>query len=908
MNVILLHRGSLNNAKTLFDFLVALRVFVAIEQPRLPPCEPPSESTLYMSPFTFKGWPAFWREIIDETPLRLPWNATCVRGLRYSCVDSIITVSAFVRAMAHLCLQPNRMWGCAFAKSLENGTFLFVRLSESRDSVDVVVLGCDVSLLHGDFVDRALLRVSQLLHTDQSTMMQLCPKCCASDMFVRCGIAHAFYIRQAVAPDTGRALRCSRMHDVSAVAVRDGLRVGKVGDNFESVIYPSNSDLRNDLPWESVTATGLARLPGGGGEVLPGSFFLLTHQLQEGCILSPECVTVVDAAVASGAMTCRVTVRGGDFELQLKFCVGHFIGRRDGAVIGGRTIRSIIACTAVEIESVEVSSGIVTVSENELFNPATGDEVMLLVSNDYNGKPTDGVACRVADVVAPRRFRLVRCHATDGPLPRLVGVTLMPLVRSFTVSDHVVVLYEPIPSSRGQEAWQPPLDIFPGSNGQHTQMIRLSPGNYSSSSATETCWREVKDHWSIMMGCEIKNFDITGMTIFRNPVRERLFLEEANELKRLAKLRGPLLQLQQRTMRHFRDFTQKFGLLPAAENVDVNVSVAWLNKGKRFYFNFAQNGVLKLPRFLKCDAEMSHDGLKFTRYPIYSDYYSSGFSLSDRMVEQSDMLLCCTLLGRPQADVNMSTPSGIRSSGCPDSCYTNLKRDLLTQTFVQCPLRKQPDYDEISMFKPQRILPAAYLTFQRRRKTLLWLDSKPDAPDNIAILHAIPGYRFSKPEAAAAPGTFSLTTNVQGVPADLQVDVFLFSTVAAAVAFLTQPQYVKFTEYPQSLFRIVSSRQLYVGAQGLCAALEGQSAWEFAFPATMVFHGRCEDGLRELSSRPNLRVSQRIDDCVAFATFDVDISAVIGTGVSASSVGEPAVQGGTPDFSSSAATFTTFGT
>ena len=813
----------------------------------------------------------------------------------------MITVAVFVRAMTLLHLDPTRMWGCAFAKQLENGTYLFVRLSESRELVDIVILGCEVSLLHGELVDRALLRVAQLLRTDKSTMMHLCPKCCSSDMFVRAGFAHAFYINQAEDTASGHALRCSRMHEVSAAEVRDGLRVGKIGGNSEPALYPSNSAFRDELPWETVTATGLARSPDGSGEVLPGSFFVLTHQLQEGCILSPECVTAIDEAVASGATNCRVTARGGNLELQLKFCVGDFIGRRHGSVIGGRTIRSIIACTAgVEIENVEASSGIVTVSENELCILATDDEVMLLVSNDYNGKPLDGVACRIAEVVSPQRIRLVRCHATDGPLPRLMGVTLMPLLRSFTVSDHVVVIYEPIPW--GDEVWQPPLDIFPGSNGRHTQIIRLSLSNCSSSVATETCWREVKDHWSIMLGSEIKNYDITGMTIFRNPQRERLFLDEAMELKRLAKLRGPLLQLQQHTMRHFRDFAQKFGLLTAAENLDMNLSVAWLNKGKRFYYSVAQNGVLKLPRFFMCDAAMSHDGLKFTRYPRYSEYYSSGFSLSDRMVEQSDMLMCFTLLGRPQADVHMSNHSGIRSSGCPDSCYTNLKKDSFQrETFVQCPSHKQPDYDEISLFKPQRILPAAYLTFQRRRKTLLWLDSKPDAPDNVHILHEIPGYRYSKPEPATAPGTFNLNTTVEGVPADMQVDVLLFSTVSAAVAFLTLPQHVKFSDYPQSLFRIVSSRQLFVGAQGLCAALDGQSAWEFAFPATMVFHGRCEDGLLELSGRPNLKFSQSSDDCVAFATFAVDISAVVGTGVSSDiKVGSPAVAA--PAVAGSAAT------
>ena len=149
--------------------------------------------------------------------------------------------------MTLLHLDPTRMWGCAFAKQLENGTYLFVRLSESRELVDIVILGCEVSLLHGELVDRALLRVAQLLRTDKSTMMHLCPKCCSSDMFVRAGFAHAFYINQAEDTASGHALRCSRMHEVSAAEVRDGLRVGKIGGNSEGLSEAGRQWIANQL-------------------------------------------------------------------------------------------------------------------------------------------------------------------------------------------------------------------------------------------------------------------------------------------------------------------------------------------------------------------------------------------------------------------------------------------------------------------------------------------------------------------------------------------------------------------------------------------------------------------------------------------------------------------------------------
>ena len=46
------------------------------------------------------------------------------------------------------------------------------------------------------------------------------------------------------------------------------------------------------------------------------------------------------------------------------------------------------------------------------------------------------------------------------------------------------------------------------------------------------------------------------------------------------------------------------------------------------------------------------------------------------------------------------------------------------------------------MFKSERILPVAYVSFQRRRKTLLWLDDHPDAKDNADILKTIPGSQW----------------------------------------------------------------------------------------------------------------------------------------------------------------------
>jgi hypothetical protein len=59
-----------------------------------------------------------------------------------------------------------------------------------------------------------------------------------------------------------------------------------------------------------------------------------------------------------------------------------------------------------------------------------------------------------------------------------------------------------------------------------------------------------------------------------------------------------------------------------------------------------------------------------------------------------------------------------------------------------CPPREQPDFDEVVVFNPANVLPAASFEFKRRRRVLLWLDDRPDR--NIAILKQFPGCPLHK--------------------------------------------------------------------------------------------------------------------------------------------------------------------
>ena len=90
-------------------------------------------------------------------------------------------------------------------------------------------------------------------------------------------------------------------------------------------------------------------------------------------------------------------------------------------------------------------------------------------------------------------------------------------------------------------------------------------------------------------------------------------------------------------MGHFSDFSQKFSLLPSAENTDVNLSVAWWGKWPAVYHGAAQNGFWNLPSHLKIDPGYFGEGFYLTRYPRYSDYYISGSSLSKRKVDNGSI-------------------------------------------------------------------------------------------------------------------------------------------------------------------------------------------------------------------------------------------------------------------------------
>lgn len=155
----------------------------------------------------------------------------------------------------------------------------------------------------------------------------------------------------------------------------------------------------------------------------------------------------------------------------------------------------------------------------------------------------------------------------------------------------------------------------------------------------------------------------------------------------------------------------------------------------------------------------------------------------------------------------------------------------------------------------------------RRRKTLLWLDDNPDSSENARIRCGIPGHSLSKPFAGLSEGPSSLVADNKGIALEDQVDITLFKSVDAIEAFLRNISHHRFIKYPMSLFRIVSNRRLFVGSSGLFARINCIPHWQSVFPATMVFHGKCDDGLDAIKGRPNLWITSDAGDCEAFVSF-----------------------------------------
>jgi hypothetical protein len=107
-----------------------------------------------------------------------------------------------------------------------------------------------------------------------------------------------------------------------------------------------------------------------------------------------------------------------------------------------------------------------------------------------------------------------------------------------------------------------------------------------------------------------------------------------------------------------------------------------------------------------------------------------------------------TLMGRPYPVTQHPDDDdfGLKGRSCHDEPYRCCGPNSHDSHYVAvrkkgeyfpCPPREQPDFDEVVVFNPANVLPAASFEFKRRRRTLLWLDDRPDR--NKLVLMEFPG-------------------------------------------------------------------------------------------------------------------------------------------------------------------------
>ena len=310
---------SVTHMNAILKFLELIRIIIEIDHAdtSFPVLSGPMPlKKLFMVPSALKGRPSFWREV-------LPRPVTCLRGLRFRSMQKIVTVGQFLWVMAGVVRNPDRMWGCAFvvevsAASLSTADsanaqvqaeappaiWIFVRLYETRDFVDAVILGASIEAVNADQASAAVFKIMKKLECDATSPLRLCPFCCASDVYVRCGAAHKFPNKgkassheaagvnlgeHTTAPATSpserlrdilykmrsspasAALKCSRFHTVSLETLSSGLMLDGLGKNEMPVMYPADwasgaraaaalelttrDSVLNDSPHESSTSS-----------------------------------------------------------------------------------------------------------------------------------------------------------------------------------------------------------------------------------------------------------------------------------------------------------------------------------------------------------------------------------------------------------------------------------------------------------------------------------------------------------------------------------------------------------------------------------------------------------------------------------------------------------------------------
>jgi hypothetical protein len=520
--------------------------------------------------------------------------------------------------------------GLVFVRLLEDRSRVDVVVVSSRGEHALAEVSCFV-------LERALAatRDCSLQVTDISRLLgqgfaaeknvqMLCPHCCSSDMFVRSAAVHVF---ERVEVENSSTLHCSRYHEMPSSDVCDGCSV-KFNLETMPLLFPGVVERLQGLEWSVVDGGGVlgacaddgaATPPGGdpvlrsfseGGEVaasadpaairrarwageldggdqpqshearsegygagtfLAMSFFVETGQVDAGdCLHSDELQrfrSLVAECGHASAETHVHTVRlrdGREKSLQFRFKVGDA-----PASPGGRKIASIHAADVGDGLAEAPSLGSFSSLDNVLvvFEKSSSDK-----KNEFKvfaGCRNNLRLCRLTPSTCSTSPHVARCWSelqdyfaiVMGPEFQNYEITALTLfrnderARAFVqhMSDMQLRRREAAPpwEDRGRVAGREVAALGGGQFARYGTIFER--GDFDWARARTSSDEQVK-----------KELQRVGVS-----------KEHADKVVKCVRRLQHTFDSQEATMRHFKDHSGKFGLLPADKNEDVNLTLAW---------------------------------------------------------------------------------------------------------------------------------------------------------------------------------------------------------------------------------------------------------------------------------------------------------------------------------------------
>ena len=266
--------------------------------------------------------------------------------------------------------------------------------------------------------------------------------------------------------------------------------------------------------------------------------------------------------------------------------------------------------------------------------------------------------CVVAAVDKPKDGFIVNLHKHT----ELYNTQDMREIRNIFKSEAALQVFEANECKNqqgGVTLWQKPDNSKPGGRGyaighpgrgNSLMMLKVTPQNAQENPLLLDVLTELQDQFKIMLGSQYKSYDITSATLYRNSQSSSQFEQVIKKFKHrkpqtevwsgakptlpeeLESERESISQPEE-VLEYFKNFTQKYSLLPNSQNSNANLISAWWGNrgGDVVYTGIAQNGFKELPSIYKIDPGFYGNGFYLTRCPRYSDYYISDGSMTNHL-------------------------------------------------------------------------------------------------------------------------------------------------------------------------------------------------------------------------------------------------------------------------------------